>query len=353
MADGEPKSGVAEQQLSLSARPKTLDGLVGQERTVRAIRGHIKTGRYPKAWLFYGPKGTGKTTTARIVALSYQCGHQQHFGRPCDACRALAPLGISTGVWGSFPVVEIDGAKMSKKEEMNDALYACQSGIMGDGHYRVYIINEVQQCSDACLAIFLSRLEDTPSSTVFIFTTTAPSELSEAFRSRCQCYEFRELDSDDVEKLVTRLLKRIGSDLGADRLTMALADAKVSSPRLVAQAVEKYAAGCDPDEAATVTGVAELDIMALSKAITHGDWPGASRYLQASVPSNAKELRRLLMRYLRGQLLESPEIGPRADTIAMAITSMTEVANAENDVVFAAICASAYNLASLFSKYTV
>lgn len=352
MAEEKPQ-GQLEQQLSLSARPKTLDGLIGQERVARAIRGHIDTGRFPKAWLFYGPKGTGKTTCARIVALSYQCDHQKLWGRPCKECRALAPDGMNYGTWSNFPIIEISGGKISKKDDMDANLYGAYAGIMGFGNYRVYIINEVQRCSSNTLDLFLNMLEDSPPTTIFIFTTTEASRLSEAFRSRCQCYEFRELDPDGVEKMVGWLLKRLGSDLAADRLTEALLEAKVFSPRLVAQAVDRYSGGAEPDEAAAVSGADEFDVMALSKAITHGDWGMAARYLQASQGSDARNMRFMLMKYLRGQLLESSEVGPRADSIARAISSLASVDNAEDAVVFASICAASYGLCKVFSKYTV
>ena len=352
MADDAPKDKLV-QQLSLSARPKTLDGLIGQEKIARAIRGHISTGRYPKAWLFHGPKGTGKTTAARIVALSYQCDHQKLFGRPCKECRALAPDGMSNGTWGNFPIVEISGGSVSRKEDMEARLGGVRAGLMGIGNYRIFLINEVQQCSPSTIAMFLDLCEDTPSTTVFIFTTTEAARLSEAFRSRCQCYEFKELDTDMVEVMVGKLLQRIGSELPADRLAEALMDAKVFSQRLVAQAVERYSGGADPEEAASVTGVPEMDIMGLSKAITHGDWSSAARYLANAQASDARGLRFMIMKYLRGQLLESSEVGPRADAIAKAITALATVENAEDAVIFASICAQAYTLVKIFQHYTV
>lgn len=345
MAEREPEGSLT-QQLSLSARPKTLDGLVGQEKLVRAIRGHIKTGRYPKAWLFYGPKGCGKTTSSRIVALSYQCSHQKSFGRPCPECRKL-------GETGNFPIMEISAAQISTKDDMRSALSGANSGVMGLGRYRVYIINEVQRAGPGCLSLFLDMLEDTPSTTVFIFTTTESHKLSDPFRSRCHCYEFKELDLPGVELLVTRLLQKIESALPADRLVEALGEAKVFSPRLVAQAVEKYSAGCTPEEAAAVGGAPNVDIMALSRSITHGDWLGAARFLQNVQGSDARGLRVLLVSYLKTQLLESPEISPRADAVAKAIGLLTGVTNAEDAVVFAAICSAAYSLTKIFSHYTV
>jgi len=332
------------QQLSLSARPRTLDGLLGQDKLVAAIRGHIKTGRFPKAWFFYGPKGTGKTTTSKIIALAYQCEHQKIFGRPCKECRRTR---------SNFPIVEIPGADISTVEKMRAALSGAMSGVMGIGKYRVYIINEVQRSSTASISLFLDLLEETPDSTIFIFTTTESWKIPDAVRSRCQCYEFKELDASGIEQLVVRLLARVESDLPADRLVEALMDKQVRSPRLVAMAIEKYVAGCAPEDAADVAGAPSIDIMSLSRAITHGHWEDAARYLQNAQGGDARTLRVLLMKYLRSQLLETPEMGPRGDAVAKAITLMSAVANAEDEVVFASICASAYSLTKIFASYTV
>ena len=253
----------------------------------------------------------------------------------------------------NFQISEISAAVLSKKEDMAAALSGAHSGVMGLGSYRVYIINEIQRAGPGCLSQFLDMLEDTPPSTVFIFTTTEPGKLSDAFRSRCITYEFRDLEIADVEKLVQRLLIRADSDLPADRLSEALADNMVRSPRLIAQAVEKYCAGCAPAEAAQVSGAATVDIMALSRAITRGMWGEAARYLQNVEKADARALRVLLVSYLKSQLLETPEMGPRGDAVAKAISLISLTANAEDALVFAAICSSVYALCRLFAKYSV
>lgn len=343
MAEAESHFDVG-QQLSLSARPRTLDGLLGQEKLVAAIRGHFGTKRYPKAWLFSGPKGTGKTTTARILSLAYQCTHQQKFGRPCKECRAMR---------SNFPIYEINASDVTGIDRLRDLLSGADVGLMGIGRYRVYILDEFHRASEAAQNLLLKYLEDTPKTTVFIICTTAPHKILETARSRCLCYEFRELELDDIERLVVKLLTKVQSDLPADRLIEALADAQVRSPRLIAQAVEKYIAGCQPEEAAQVAGAPVVDIMALSKSITRGNWPDAARYLQGVQGGDARALRWLLVDYLRRQLLESPEISSRADAIAKAISLMAAVSNAEDAVVFAAICSSAYSLTKIFANFTV
>jgi len=93
--------------------------------------------------------------------------------------------------------------------------------------------------------------------------------------------------------------------------------------------------------------------MALSRAITRGMWGEAARYLQNVEKADAKALRVLLVSYLRSQLLETPEMGPRADAVAKAISLIAATANAEDALIFSAICASVYDLCKLFAKYSV
>lgn len=343
MAESQSQGSV-KQQLSLSARPKTLDGLLGQDKLVAAIRGHFKSGRYPKAWLFSGPKGSGKTTTARILSLAYQCPHQKLFGRPCVECRRSR---------ANFPIYEINAADVTGIDRMRELLAGADSGVMGIGAYRVYILDEIHQASASTQNLLLKYLEDTPQTTIFILCSTSPHKILETVRSRCLCYDFHDLELADIEKLVARLLDKIASSLPADRLVEALGDVQVRSPRLIAQAVEKYAAGCAPEDAAQVSGAAAIDVMALSRAITHGSWEEAARYLQAAQAADARTLRVLLVSYLKTMLLESSEQGPRADAIAAALTLMSGVTNAEDAIVFASICASAYKLCAIFSKYRV
>ena len=104
---------MSEQVLSLSARPQTLDELVGARNLVKMIRGHMTSGRVPAAWMFVGGSGAGKTTTARIVALSLQCTHQDIFGNPCADCQSHR---------SSFDITEINAAEASGVEETEQVI---------------------------------------------------------------------------------------------------------------------------------------------------------------------------------------------------------------------------------------
>jgi DNA polymerase-3 subunit gamma/tau len=294
------------QQVSLSARPRSLDMLVGQKKVVTGIRGHAASGRLPKAWLFSGPKGTGKTSTARILALAYQCKHQEVFGKPCKECYNR---------WSSFPIYKINGSEVTGKEEVRQRFQGTEYGILGDGSYRVYILDECHKMSDSAQNLALEYLEDTPETTVFILCSTAPHKIIETLRSRCIAYEFRELGADDTLILVTRLLKKINSTLPCDRLTDALVERGIRSPRLIAQAIEKYAAGLDPDEAAQVDGATEVDVKALCRCVIKGSWEDTAKILINSQPGDMRAIRLNLLAYLRAVLLEST-IADRTKAVA-------------------------------------
>ena len=328
-------------QLSLSARPRTLDSLIGQQKIVNAIRGHAKSGRLPKAWLLTGPTGCGKTTTARILAVSYECTHQKQFGSPCKDCYN----GRSR-----FSIQEINAAEITGKNEIGEALSGSDLGTLMDGAYRVYILDECHMMSTQAQNLALKFLEDSPESAIFILCSTAPEKIIPTLRGRCLCYELRELGMDDTTLLVTRLLKLAKSDLPVDRLVDALAERRVKYPRLIAHAVEKYVGGAPPEEAVQVEGVAEIDIRALTKAVVKGNWEEASQYLLAAQAGDMRAVRISILGYLKTVLLESP-ISDRTLVVSKSIAAICSVQNAEDIVIASAVAAELYRLTAMFSKY--
>lgn len=339
------------QQLSLSARPQTLDALVGQGKVAAAIRGHIKSGRPPNTWLFYGPKGTGKTSIARILALSYQCSHQEQeingvfrpFGHPCADCRKNKH---------KFSTYEIAAAKMGGKDELRELLQGSSYGVLGEGKYRVYIIDELHAASKPAQKLLLSYFEDSPETTVYICCSSKPQDIDEPLRSRCVSYQMLDLEAHDIELLVKRLLKKVGSKLPVDRLTEELVQNKVRSPRLIAQAVEKYVAGNDVKEAASVDGTTGvMDMSGLTRAIVKGDWSTVSDTLRNAELVDVRPVRLGVISYLRGALLNDKEVGDRSKVIADSISELAGLRDAEDTVVAGAVAAVLYRVTALFSQY--
>ena len=329
------------QQLSLSARPKTLDALVGQTKLVEAIRGHATTGRLPKAWMFAGPTGCGKTSIARILAVSYMCKHQAVFGSPCKECyRDRA----------RFSIQEINAATIGGKSEVKEAFQGSEYGSLFDGEYRVYILDECHRLSDAAQSMCLDFLENTPPTAIFILCTTDPQKVKDTLRGRCLCYELKELAMDDVTILVRRLLKLAKNNQPVDRLVDALGERGIRYPRLITQAVEKYVSGLSPEDAAQVEGMSEVDVKSLTKAVTKGDWEAASSVLLGAQANDMKSIRYSMLAYLRRVLLENP-ISDRNKAVASAITTLCSVENAEDSIIASAVCASVYSITSLFARY--
>lgn len=330
-------------QLSLSARPRTLDQMIGQQKITDAIRGHMKSGRIIKAWLFSGPKGTGKTSISRIIALSYQCIHQDgKFGVPCRECIARK---------SDFPIIEVNASDITGIDRLRATLEGADYGILGDGRYRVYVLDECHKLSDSAQNLLLKHLEDSPDTAVFILCSTAPQKILETLRSRCVAYELRELEPDDVTKMVEWLLRLTKSKLPADRLVDSLLERNVRSPRLIAMAAEKYLAGCQPDDAAQVEGSTSVDTKALSRAVVKGDWLAVAGYLQNAQGLDVRAVRLGVIAYLKVVLLESSDIATRTDVVAKAISTLCNVQNAEDMVVSAALAAELYSCTKMFARY--
>lgn len=329
------------EQLILSARPRTLDALVGQGKVIRAIRKHRATGRVVKNWLFYGPKGTGKTSIARILAVSYQCKHQDIWGKPCKKCQRA-----------SFEIYEANASDTTGIEKVREQLEGAYFGPR-TGSYRVYIFDEVHNASDKAQDLLLKYLEDTPKTTIFIFCSTSPHKIKDTLRSRCMAYEMRELTEDDTEILVNRLLKKTNSDLPGDRLSFQLRDKNVRSPRLITQAVEKYLAGNDPEDAAQVEASTSVDVYAISRNVLKGEWKEVAAFLQESPELNVQAVRRNLIALLKKILLESPNVDSRADALADAIGELCLMENAEDNIVAASLASRLYRLCAIFRKETV
>lgn len=329
------------QQLSLSARPRSLDAMVGQGKIAARIRAHVASGRVIKAWLLVGPTGCGKTTLARILAVSFQCPHQTTFGTPCKACR---------GSLSALDVYEINAAKLSGIRELESALEGADYGPR-TGKYRIYVIDECHRSSGAAQNLILKYLEDTPDTTMFILCSTAPHQILETVQGRCMVYHMKELEIDEITQLVEKLLKRIQSDLPADRLVETLVENGVSLPRHIAQAVEKYVAGGTPKEAADVFGSTSVDTFALTKSVVKGDWAGVAKYLKNSQNSDIRAVRLSCIAYLKKFLLNSDDISERQQIVATGIKTLVDLQNAEDLVISAGLASVLYEVTALFSVY--
>lgn len=193
-------------------RPQTLEELVGQEHVKKTLTSAIELGKIAHAYLFTGPRGTGKTSTARILAKSLNCknGPTVHPCGECESCRDIT---------NSIPidVIEIDAASNRKVEDAQNILEKIQY-VPVNGKYKIYIIDEVHMLSNTAFNALLKTLEEPPENVIFILATTEVHKVLDTIKSRCQRYDFRRITIDDIVKHLRYISDKEGINISDDAL---------------------------------------------------------------------------------------------------------------------------------------
>lgn len=174
-------------------RPQVFDDLVGQDHIVRTLKNSLANDKVSHAYLFTGPRGTGKTTTARILAKSLLCEHgpTPDPDGTCEECRLIAEA--------QHPdVSELDAASRTGVENVRDEIISRVNYAPVRGNYKVYIIDEVHMLSVAAFNALLKTLEEPPEHVVFILCTTDPQKVPETIHSRCQRFDFRPINAEEL-----------------------------------------------------------------------------------------------------------------------------------------------------------
>lgn len=179
---------MAYQVLARKWRPQQFDDVVGQEHITQTIKRAIETERVAHAYLFCGPRGVGKTTTARILAKALNCVNGPT-PTPCNECSACR--GITNGT--SMDVIEIDGASNNSVDDVRD-LREKINFAPSRGKYKIYIIDEVHMLSNAAFNALLKTLEEPPPHVIFIFATTEVHKILPTILSRCQRFDFKRIN---------------------------------------------------------------------------------------------------------------------------------------------------------------
>ena len=165
-------------------RPHNFDGVIGQDFIVKTLKNQIKTDKLTHAYLFCGPRGTGKTSTAKIFAKAVNCTHS-HDGNPCGMCAECVAL-----TEANTDIVEIDAASNNRVEEIRDLREKVQFSPL-IGKYKVYIIDEVHMLTDSAFNALLKTLEEPPKHVIFILATTEIHKLPATILSRCTRFDFK------------------------------------------------------------------------------------------------------------------------------------------------------------------
>ena len=206
---------MATQSLYRRYRPQTFSQIRGQEHVVRALRNAVASGHEGQAYLFSGPRGTGKTSAARILAKALNCSAPKD-GEPCCVCESCTSIQEGS----SFDVVELDAASNRGIDRMRDII--ASANLVSPGRHKVYILDEVHQLSKDAASALLKTLEEPPSHVVFVLATTDPEKVFDTIRSRTQHLQFHLLSMADLDSYVRFVIADAGIELGDEAIEAVL-----------------------------------------------------------------------------------------------------------------------------------
>ncbi|OIN95625.1 DNA polymerase III, subunit gamma and tau [Candidatus Desantisbacteria bacterium CG1_02_38_46] len=225
---------MAYQSLALKYRPQNFDEIIGQSHVTQTLKSAVGTGRIAHAYLFSGPRGIGKTSTARVLAKCLNC-EKGPTSNPCGKCTMCRE--ITGGV--SIDILEIDAASHTGVEEARDLIEKVKFA-SGAAKYKMYIIDEVHMLSPQSFNALLKTIEEPPPSVVFVLATTVAHKVPQTILSRCQWFVFRRISVQDIVSHLLKISKAEGIKISENSLYAiarhaegALRDAEVSLDQII------------------------------------------------------------------------------------------------------------------------
>ncbi len=306
-------------------RPQNFDTMVGQEHIVRTLKNAITANRISHAYLFTGPRGVGKTTTARLLAKTVNCLSPVE-GEPCNHCVRCEE--ITSGA--ATDVIEIDGASnglvddaRELREKVKYAPVSCR--------YKVLIIDEVHMMSNAAFNALLKTLEEPPAHTIFILATTESHKIPATIISRCQRFDFRRIPVKEIVERLSAMVRAEGLQVEEEALHAvargadgSLRDAQSLLDQIISFAGEKVTVA----DAVTVLGLVDAQVfVGLVDAIAQHDAPKALGLVEQLVNSGA-DLRQFMkdwVDYWRNLVVARVLGEGSTEVLNLAATELAEV----------------------------
>ena len=249
-------------------RPQTFEEVAGQKHIVKTLKNALATNKIAHAYLFCGPRGTGKTTMAKLFAKALNC--QEGIGHICNKCSDCVEI-----TNGSHPdVIEIDAASNNGVEQVRDLIDKVNY-LPIEGKYKVYIIDEVHMMTTCAFNALLKTIEEPPAHVIFILATTEPHNILPTILSRCQRYDFTKVSDADIEERIVEILEKEGIEYDKDavRAIIALADGGVRDALSILDQVLAFSGNTlNVDDVYSLFGLASKeDKISFIKFIANGD----------------------------------------------------------------------------------
>jgi DNA polymerase-3 subunit gamma/tau len=300
---------MAAQALYRKWRPRTFDEVVGQEHVVRTLRNALTSGRIHHAYLFAGPRGTGKTTMARLLAKAVNCLAPED-QRPCNECAICQAVNEGR----LLDLIEIDAASNTGVDDVRE-LRARVGFRPNEARYKVYVIDEVHMLSNAAFNALLKTLEEPPPHAIFVLATTEPHKIPATVISRCQRFDFRRIPVNEIVARLEWMIKQERIEADRDALTLVARQATGSmrdAESMLDQLASYDAEGITVSEvrAALGSGASET-VIRVTEALAAGDVAQGLSGINAAVDEGAdpRQFARQIVEHLRVLLLLRLESG--------------------------------------------
>jgi DNA polymerase-3 subunit gamma/tau len=284
-------------------RPHRWEQVVGQEHVVQTLRNAVTAGRVAHAYLFAGPRGTGKTTAARLLAKAVNCLESDLAARPCDRCDHCLAVNQSR----FLDLIEIDAASNTSVEDVRDLRDKINFS-PNQGQYKVYIVDEVHMLSTAAFNALLKTLEEPPAHAIFILATTEVHKIPATVLSRCQRHEFRRIPVADIVAHLRTMGASEGLTMEDEALTL-LARQCTGSLRDAISLLDQLASTGQPitlSLAQAVLGtVASQSVLDVVDALLAQKTADGLNYIHSALDSGSdpRQFARQIVDYLRNLLL--------------------------------------------------
>src|SRR5678815_463539 len=315
------------QVLARKYRPQKFSEVIGQEHVTRALKNALEQGRTAHGYIFSGHRGIGKTTVARILAMALNCrSSDKPVAEPCGVCESCTEIRAGNSV----DVIEIDAATNRGIDEIRELREATRYRPARD-RFKVYILDEAHQITDAAFNALLKTLEEPPAHVVFMLATTAPEDIPQTIRSRCQHFSFRAVKFEDILGQLRDLTGREKIKADEDALAL-LAEAGDGSMRDALSILDQAIASSDgrltPDAVRQLVGAVTSSVLEdVMQAVSRGSSEEVLRLLDRLVSEghSPTHFARQMVRFVRNTIV-AKVAGPDSSLLQISSDERARVA---------------------------